>query len=156
MIDLTCTLELRRLITSNMADPQRISLPVAKLHRAAVAICVVEFRGEGVLDGLSPAPSENAALILTRRSQKMKNHPGQWALPGGRMDNGESPEQTALRELSEEVGLTLTADRIFGCLDDFITRSGFIITPVVIWGGTGVALIKNDREVSSVHRIPCS
>lgn len=156
MIDLTCTPDLRRLIADNMADYQRISLPVAKFQRAAVAICVVDYRGEGGLDGLGAVPYENAALILTRRSKKMKNHPGQWALPGGRMDDGESPEQAALRELSEEVGLTLTADRTFGCLDDFITRSGFIITPVVVWGGTGVALIKNDREVSSIHRIPCA
>ncbi len=156
MLDLTCSPELRRLIAKNIAGYQRISLPVAKLQRAAVAICLVDYRGEGGLDGLGPVPSGNAALILTRRSKKMKNHPGQWALPGGRMDMGESPEQASLRELSEEVGLTLPADRVVGCLDDFITRSGFIITPVVVWGGTAVALVKNDREVASIHRIPCS
>ncbi len=156
MIDLTCSPELRQLIASNMAIYQRISLPVAKLQRAAVAICVVDYRGEGGLDGLGPVSSENAAVILTRRSKKMKNHPGQWALPGGRMEDDENPEQAALRELSEEVGVSLTLDRTFGCLDDFITRSGFIITPVVVWGGAGVILIKNDREVSSIHRIPCS
>lgn len=156
MLDLTCSPELRLLIAKNIAGYQRISLPVAKLQRAAVAICLVDYQGKGGLDGLGLVPFGNAALILTRRSKKMKNHPGQWALPGGRMDIGESPEQTALRELSEEVGLTLPADRVVGCLDDFITRSGFIITPVVVWGGTGIALVKNDREVSSIHRIPCS
>ena len=156
MLDLTCSPELRHLIAKNIAGYQRISLPVAKLQRAAVAICLVDYQGKGGLDGLGLVPFGNAALILTRRSKKMKNHPGQWALPGGRMDIGESPEQTALRELSEEVGLTLPADRVVGCLDDFITRSGFIITPVVVWGGTGIALVKNDREVSSIHRIPCS
>jgi 8-oxo-dGTP pyrophosphatase MutT (NUDIX family) len=156
MLDLTCSPELRHLIAKNIAGYQRISLPVAKLQRAAVAICLVDYRGEGGLDGLGAVPSENAALILTRRSKKMKNHPGQWALPGGRMEEGESPEQAALRELSEEVGLTLSADRLVGCLDDYITRSGFIITPVVVWGGTGVAFVKNDREVASIHRIPCS
>ncbi len=156
MLDLTCSPELRRLIAKNMAGCQRISLPVAKLQRAAVAICLVDYQGKGGLEGLCPVPSGNAALILTRRSKKMKNHPGQWALPGGRMEEGESPEQAALRELSEEVGLALSADRVIGCLDDCITRSGFIITPVVVWGGTGVALVKNDREVASIHRIPCS
>ena len=156
MLDLTCSPELRQLIAKNIAGYQRISLPVAKLQRAAVAICLVDYRGESGLDGLGPVPSENAALILTKRSKKMKNHPGQWALPGGRMEVGESPEQASLRELSEEVGLTLPADRVVGCLDDFITRSGFIITPVVVWGGTGIALVKNDREVASIHRIPCS
>ncbi|MBU1566814.1 MAG: CoA pyrophosphatase [Proteobacteria bacterium] len=154
--DLACSPKLRQLIADNMSDFQRISLPVAKLRQAAVAICVVDYRGEGGLGGLSLVSHENAALILTRRSKKMKNHPGQWALPGGQIEDGESAEQAALRELSEEVGLTLATDRVFGCLDDCITRSGFIITPVVVWGGTGVTLVKNDREVSSVHRIPCS
>jgi 8-oxo-dGTP pyrophosphatase MutT (NUDIX family) len=154
MIDLACTPGLRRLLTANMLCHQRIFLPVENLQRAAVALCVVDYRGEGGLDSLGQVPLESAALILTRRSQKMKNHPGQWALPGGRIEMGEEPEQTALRELSEEVGLSLAADRVIGCLDDFITRSGFIITPVLVWGGTGIELIKNDREVASVHRIP--
>ncbi len=156
VIDLTCNAELRRIIAANMTGHLRRAMPVAQLKRAAVAITVVDYQGAGGLEGLGPVPSENAAVILTRRSSKMNNHPGQWALPGGRMEAGEDPTQTALRELSEEVGLNLVPDRVFGCLDDFITRSGFIITPVVIWGGTGVALVKNDREVSSLHRIPCT
>lgn len=156
MIDLLCTAKLRQHIAGNISGHRRLALPAAKLHQAAVAICVVDYHGEGGLDGLGPVPDESAALILTRRAKTMKNHPGQWALPGGRMDTGESPAQAALRELSEEVGLELTTDRVLGCLDDFITRSGFIITPVVVWGGPGVVLVKNDREVSSIHRIPCA
>ena len=70
------------------------------------------------------------------------------------MEDGEQPEDTALRELSEEVGLPLASDRVMGCLDDFSTRSGFTITPVVIWGGAGVDLTPNPGEVASVHRIP--
>lgn len=156
MIDLTCNLELRRIIAANMTGHLRRAMPAAQLKRAAVAITIVDYQGAGGMEGLGPVPPENAAVILTRRSPKMKNHPGQWALPGGRMDVGEDSSETALRELSEEVGLTLATDRVVGCLDDFITRSGFIITPVVIWGGAGVVLVKNEREVSSLHRIPCS
>ncbi|MDK9709144.1 MAG: CoA pyrophosphatase [Desulforhopalus sp.] len=156
VIDLLCTEKLRQDIAGKIAGHQRLALPPAKLRQAAVALCVVDYCGEGDLDGLAPVPLDSAALILTRRAKTMKNHPGQWALPGGRLDAGESPEQAALRELNEEVGLELTPDRVFGCLDDFITRSGFIITPVVVWGGPGVVLVKNDREVSSIHRIPCA
>lgn len=156
MIDLTCSQQLRRRVSDNMAGHRRISMPSAQLQQAAVAICIVDYQGEGGLDGLGQAAADSAALILTKRSKKMKNHPGQWALPGGRMDIGESPADTALRELGEEVGLSLAPDRVCGCLDDFVTRSGFLITPVVIWGGAGLELTKNDHEVSSVHRIPCS
>ncbi|MBW2659547.1 MAG: CoA pyrophosphatase, partial [Deltaproteobacteria bacterium] len=96
-----------------------------------------------------------AALILTRRSARLKTHAGQWALPGGSIDLGEDPQQAALRELGEEVGLHLEEERVIGCLDDFVTRSGFLITPVVIWGGRVPTLVPNEREVASIHRISC-
>lgn len=158
MITLHCTPQLRQHIADNISGWARISSlrnDSGYLRQAAVAVCVVDFRGKDGVEGLIPVPAESAALILTRRSKTLKNHPGQWALPGGRTEAGESPQQAALRELSEEVGLTLPADRVLGCLDDFITRSGFIITPVIVWGGAGVRLQKNDHEVSSLHRIPC-
>lgn len=127
------------------------------LHRAAaVAVAVVEA-GEGAgLEGLA-APdgwSRDAALLLTRRALHLRNHPNQWAFPGGRMDPGESPEEAALRELAEEVGLRLDATAVLGRLDDFVTRSGFVITPVVVWGGVAEALTANADEVASIHRIP--
>lgn len=125
------------------------------MRQAAVALCVVDYQERGGVEGLLFAEAESAALVLTKRSSALKNHPGQWALPGGRREPGEAPEQTALRELSEEVGLDLPPENVIGCLDDFITRSGFLITPVVVWGGPGVRLLKNEHEVSSIHRIPC-
>jgi 8-oxo-dGTP pyrophosphatase MutT (NUDIX family) len=126
-------------------------------HRvAAVAVAVAE-EGEGArLDGIA-APdtwSRDAALILTRRALTLRNHPDQWALPGGRVDVGESAEQAALRELVEEVGLDLAPSAVLGRLDDFITRSGFVITPVVVWAGPARALVANPAEVASIHRIP--
>jgi 8-oxo-dGTP pyrophosphatase MutT (NUDIX family) len=150
-----CTEEFRNLIEANLNDFARSSLDPGKLRRAAVALTIVDYRGEGGLRGLGDAPENSAAVILTRRAGGLKNHAGQWALPGGSIDPGESPEQTAFRELEEEVGLSLSADQFLGCLDDFVTRSGFHITPVVIWGGTAQHLIKNDQEVASIHRIPC-
>ena len=70
------------------------------------------------------------------------------------MEAGESPEETVLRELEEEVGLTLDIDRVIGSLDDYSTRSGFIIKPIVVWGGTDITLKANPDEVASIHRIP--
>jgi ADP-ribose pyrophosphatase YjhB (NUDIX family) len=75
-------------------------------------------------------------------------------LPGGSLDAGEEPEDTALREMHEEVGFQLDRSSVLGHLDDFVTRSGFVITPVVVWGGPNVALVPNPEEVASVHRIP--
>ncbi|MFC1823176.1 NUDIX hydrolase [Thermodesulfobacteriota bacterium] len=125
-------------------------------QKAAVAITIVDTRYDSGIDGIrfDNKSAGHAALILTRRSSTLKNHTSQWALPGGRTDAGESPEKTALRELEEEVGLRLEPDRIVGRLDDYSTRSGFTITPVVVWGGPGTALKPNPEEVASIHRIP--
>jgi len=129
------------------------------VHRvAAVAVAVAE-EGEGArIEGLArPAGwSREAALILTRRASGLRDHPGQWALPGGRIDAGESAEQTALRELAEEVGLGLDPDAVLGRLDDYVTRSGFAITPVVVWAGAAPTLVANPTEVESIHRIAVS
>ncbi|MCR5867997.1 MULTISPECIES: CoA pyrophosphatase [Aquincola] len=125
---------------------------------AAVAVAIVD-EGHGAAVGGLPAHaewSEEAALVLTRRALHLRNHPGQWALPGGRVDEGETPESAALRELEEEVGLVLGPEAVLGRLDDFSTRSGFVITPVVVWGGPAPLLVANPGEVDSIHRIPVS
>ena len=125
-------------------------------HRtAAVVLALVEEGHGAVIDGLS-APerwSREAALVLTRRATTLTHHPGQWALPGGRLDDDESPEAAALRELHEEIGLVLGTAQLLGTLDDFVTRSGFVITPVVAWAGPAATLAPNPAEVASVHRI---
>ena len=132
------------------------SLAEGAERHAAVALAVIdEGPGAGVagLPAFS-APSDRAALLLTRRSAALRAHAGQWALPGGRLDAGETPEAAALRELHEETGLAVDAGAVLGRLDDFATRSGFVITPVVVWAGVGDALVPNPGEVESVHRIP--
>ncbi len=128
----------------------------AGLKRAAVALVVADEGPGSGLWGLSRSGhwSTEAALILTRRAANLRRHAGQWALPGGRIDEGETPEQAALRELSEEVGLLLAPADVLGRLDTFITRSGFAITPVVVWAGPARRLRPNPAEVASVHRIP--
>ncbi|MBU2513669.1 CoA pyrophosphatase [bacterium] len=125
-------------------------------RKAAVALTVVTYENDGGVYGMATDGyvKENAALILTRRNAGLNSHSGQWALPGGRMDSGETPEATALRELEEEVGLQLDYEDILGRLDDFVSRSGYIITPIVLWGGANRELIANPAEVGAIHRIP--
>jgi 8-oxo-dGTP pyrophosphatase MutT (NUDIX family) len=88
---------------------------------AAVAVVVLED-GDG-----------EARIPLFLRAAGLASHPGQFALPGGKVHGGESPDAGAIRELSEELGLFAQSDAVIGLLDDFDTRSGFTITPVVMW-----------------------
>ena len=113
------------------------------LKRAAVALTLTAAD-----DG-----SGQTAFLLTRRAASLRAHSGQWALPGGRLDPGETLEAAALRELSEEVGLDLPTSEILGVLDDYPTRSGYVITPVVAWLQDASALRPNPDEVASTHLI---
>ena len=94
-----------------------------------------------------------ASFVLCRRGAGLNTHAAQWALPGGRIDRGESIEEAALRETHEEVGVTLDASHVLGLLDDYPTRSGYVITPVVIWGGADVELVPSPDEVLAAYRI---
>ena len=83
----------------------------------------------------------------------MRAHSGQWALPGGRCDGAELVVTAALRELEEEVGVRLGEQAALGLLDDYPTRSGYLVTPVVLWAGEGVVLRPNPDEVAAVYRV---
>jgi 8-oxo-dGTP pyrophosphatase MutT (NUDIX family) len=113
------------------------------LKHAAVAL---------VLAG-DPDDIDGAALLLTERAAGLRAHARQFAFPGGRCDPGESAEQAALRELHEELGLNLPAGAIVGLLDDYATRSGYVMTPVVVWAGRDPALAPNPAEVGVVHHV---
>jgi 8-oxo-dGTP pyrophosphatase MutT (NUDIX family) len=135
----------RRNIAERCAAFARLpaSEAAASLKRAAVAITLVAA-GDG---------TNGTALLLTLRAAGLRAHRGQWALPGGRCDEGETPVAAALRELHEELGVELKPDDVLGLLDDYPTRSGYLITPVVVWAAKDAEISPNPDEVASVHRI---
>jgi 8-oxo-dGTP pyrophosphatase MutT (NUDIX family) len=170
---------LRDRIGANLAAHERASQPAGERRQAAVAVVVVDSdaeRDDGdpvrageidmsdvpgdvrdahgrPLDGRMVGVAGGAAFLLCRRAARMRSHAGQWALPGGRLDDGEGPEEAALRELREELGLALDPGAVLGCLDDYPTRSGYLITPVVLWGPAEPRLLPAPEEVFAVYRI---
>jgi mutator protein MutT len=147
---------LREQVASRLRELEVLPAPRPSHHAAAVAVALIEEGSGAAVAGVAQPPgwSREAAVLLTRRALTLSNHAGQWALPGGRIDPGETPQAAALRELAEEVGLQLAPSQVLGMLDDYVTRSGFVITPVVVWAGAAATLAPNPQEVASVHRIP--
>jgi 8-oxo-dGTP pyrophosphatase MutT (NUDIX family) len=131
---------LREALGANLgAHPRRRQSLDGRRH-AAVAVVVLDSDG-------------GAAFLLCLRPSNLRRHPGQWALPGGRLAAGETPLDAALRELDEELGVCLSPDSLVGWLDDYTTRSGFVITPVVLWCDGNPKLTPDPGEVAAAHRI---
>ncbi|GAB3294853.1 NUDIX domain-containing protein [Epidermidibacterium keratini] len=110
-------------------------------HRAAAVVLAIASV-DGVL-----------GIWLTKRNPKLRAHSGQWALPGGRVDEGESVIEAGLRELDEELGIALGPDAVLGELDDFQTRSGYVISPIVAWCGDNPQLRVNEAEVARLEHV---
>ena len=91
-------------------------------------------------------PASERLLLIQRKDT------GQWALPGGRCDPGETLEEAALRELHEELGLEVPSQDVLGVLDDYPTRSGYAISPVITWLDDASGMRLNPQEVASAHR----
>jgi 8-oxo-dGTP pyrophosphatase MutT (NUDIX family) len=136
-------------LVANLARLERRPIGLDGRRHAAVAVVVVEGA-----DGSRSGSDSGPAVLLTRRSTRLRSHAGQWALPGGRVDPGETARSAVLREVEEEVGLTLPDDSVVGELDDYATRSGYVITPFVLWAGPDPGLEAQPDEVRSIHRVP--
>jgi 8-oxo-dGTP pyrophosphatase MutT (NUDIX family) len=163
---------LREHMRARLAKHDRRTVTDPARRRAAVAVVLVDSElGE---DRVDPAPvddwivgrpmeagldgrmvdvSGGAAFLLCRRASRLTSHAAQWALPGGRVDPGESPVDAALRELTEELDIALADSTVLGLLDDYPTRSGYVITPVVIWGGGRLDPRPAPDEVVAVYRV---
>ena len=165
---------LRDQLGGNLARHTRREHALDGRRHAAVAIVVVDSDAEhdghdsfpvasdyfsdvqsdvSGLDGRMSGVAGGAAFLLCRRAPKLSAHAGQWALPGGRCEGDETASEAALRELHEELGLLLREDSVLGLLDDYVTRSGYVITPVVVWGGGDVDLVPDPAEVAHAYRI---
>jgi len=132
---------LRRRIAGNLRGFERRALPDGGLKRAAVAVVLVAQDAGG------------GAILITRRAARLRGHAGQWALPGGRSEAGEDAVATALRELHEELGLRPGPSAVLGLLDDYPTRSGYLITPVVLWPQAAEEAVPHADEVASLHHL---
>ncbi|MBM4362967.1 MAG: CoA pyrophosphatase [Deltaproteobacteria bacterium] len=129
------------MVRDNLAGFERRGSPPGALIRAAVAVV------------LAPGPAGESTFVITRRADRPGRHSGQWALPGGRSDPEEPPEVTALRELEEEISVPATDVEVLGLLDDYETRSGFVITPVVAWMDRTPRFAPDPREVAAVYQV---
>lgn len=134
---------LRECITARLAQFNRNANRNSRLRQAAVALTIIDREQD-----------DSASFLLTRRPTHLHRHGGQYALPGGKRDQDESAQETALRELREEMGIGLTEKHVLGMLDDYQTRSGFNITPVVVWAGSNRNLDPDPNEIARVFRIP--
>ena len=113
-----------------------------KLRPAAVLCGVVERPG-----GLQ--------VILTQRPDTMKEHAGQIAFPGGKIDDGdENAVAAALREAEEEIGMPPKAAEVLGVIDHYVTGTGFRVDPVVAWIDPDFVARPDPREVDDVFEAP--
>lgn len=136
---------LRKLFTGRLSEFPRTQINNSKLMRAAVVFAILNGDSES-----------EASFLLMRRPKHLKRHGGQYALPGGRIELHETAVEASLRELDEEIGIKVSSRDVIGLLDDYETRSGFQITPVIVWAGVRKRLNPDPNEVATVFRIPLS
>jgi 8-oxo-dGTP pyrophosphatase MutT (NUDIX family) len=143
---------LRTNLTRNLGAHARREHPVGGWRHAAVALVIVDSDPKRHAEEMIGTPG-GAALLLCQRTFHMTRHAGQYALPGGRVEPGETSVEAGLRELEEELGIRVDPQCLVGWLDDYVTRSGYLITPLVVWGPADPVLTAAEQEVLSVHRL---
>jgi 8-oxo-dGTP pyrophosphatase MutT (NUDIX family) len=100
------------------------------------------------------ARASEATVLMTTRSSELRQHSGQVAFPGGKVDDGETPCQAALREAQEEIGLDPKHIEPIGYLDPYLTGTGFRILPVVALVTPPFQLLVNAQEVHDTFEVP--
>lgn len=115
--------------------------PLKPLKPAAVLVPLIE--------------REAMTVLFTRRTSHLAHHAGQISFPGGHIEpDDESPRDTALRETEEEIGIPREQITIIGHLDTYVTRTGFVVTPVVGVIAPPLVLNPDPQEVAEVFEVP--
>ncbi|MFX1235106.1 MAG: NUDIX hydrolase [Promethearchaeota archaeon] len=129
---------------SDCDSPLRISLKDTFFTSSAVIFSIIQYDNK---------PFE---LILIHRTERGSRHRGEISFPGGKFepDKDKNLRDTALRETEEEIGVPRDKIKIIGCLDDFPTMTKYIITPFIAIIDKNQKLVKDDREVQSILKIP--
>ena len=123
------------------ADPVMEKIAsVRPIRPAAVLVAVVE--------------RDEPTVLLTQRTAHLKEHSGQISFPGGKIDQGETPRDAALREAEEEIGLSRDAVEPLGFLDLYMTTLGYRIVPTLGRVTPGFTLTPNPGEVDTVFEVP--
>jgi len=117
------------------------------------AVHLTEFRAAAVLVAVTER-IEQPGMLLLHRPSNMRAHPGQIAFPGGKIDPGETPEEAALREAWEELGLRESDVRVIGASDRYRTHSGYEITPVLAMVPPDIQITPNPTEVAQWFEAP--
>jgi 8-oxo-dGTP pyrophosphatase MutT (NUDIX family) len=147
--DFRCRVEHRNVLTpDDDYGDHRINSEIRRLivkdglRAAAVLIPVVDHE-------------DGATIILTKRTEKLRNHSGQIAFPGGSIDPSDnSPQDAALRETEEEIGLDRGFVEVVGRLPDYVSGSGFRVAPILGIVRPGFLLTLNEDEVDDVFEVP--
>lgn len=150
---------LRQLITERL-DPIETAAPSARLPRSDYDLNpgmapdhAEPLVAAAVLAGLVERP-DGTTLLLTRRTDSLRRHAGQVALPGGRIDPGETPLQAALREAREEIDLDPSHVEPMGISTAYQTGTGYLVTPIVAFVSPRMALRPNPDEVAAIFEAP--
>lgn len=161
-IDADAMAAMRAHIRSRLADAPRSGDPLARMRQdlegpiSPPLLELLERRRSpaAVLLGLIERPA-GLTMLFTERSPDLKDHPGQVSFPGGRIDAGDDgPEAAAIREAGEEVGMERRLVTVAGCLDDLLTVTGFLVTPVVAFVDAAFLPVADGREVAEVFEVP--
>jgi 8-oxo-dGTP pyrophosphatase MutT (NUDIX family) len=140
-------------LSDNAAIKARIAANLGAFPRRDIDLTGRRHAAVAVL--LSPVVGE-MTYVITRRALTLRRNAGNWALPGGHVDEGEDAEAAALRETHEELGVLLPRSAVVGRLDDLATLSGHVMTPVVLWSDVALELAPNPAEVQFALRPPIS
>jgi 8-oxo-dGTP pyrophosphatase MutT (NUDIX family) len=127
------------------AEDGRLTMSAAEVSAATPAAVLVPLVNR----------ADRITVLLTQRTDHLNDHAGQVSFPGGRVEEHDpSPEETALRETEEEIGLARRHVSVLGQLPEYFIPTGFRVTPVVGWVEPPFQLRLDEFEVADAFEVP--